>query len=412
MRGFQVVLVTLFLLGFASPAFSNDFIQQGTNTGPGLLELLKRQKQLVMRAALSEGREAVISVSEVPDTTIAQVSEILQDENVKKSDVVLTTDKEEIIESFVKDTNSPGNHRKLRIIPFGALANVREKAAARFTNYKINAKHTLRYDRIGVTVLAITVGYDTLIWINASSFDGYQKTSMVFLNFIMAATFGLDRDLWGDLNRPIRQKLIDVFDRFIPTDNATVIKSLTSRYLSNMLLGTGVQLVRTGLLSLEHIQDAVMTGSFWMTAAKISSLVTLTTFAWSELYSSIDVEKRPVAKLMMRRFSDMRGVIMCQLASVSMVLQPQIYGNVPIYSYVIHGAIGLVAFLNAHRVISWLENNHVVERVYRRFQTMENYINTGLTALRRQQAEQRAVRTEMRTNGGPAVRSCRSLIAG
>ena len=232
------------------------------------------------------------------------------------------------------------------------------------------------------------------------------------LNLVMAATFGLDRDLWGNMNKPIKQKLIDLFDRFIPTENAHVIKSLASRYLSNMFLGMGVQLVRTGLLSLDHIQEAVTTGSFWMTAAKISSLVTLTTFAWSELYTTIDGEKYPVAKLMMRRFSDMRGVIMCQLASVSMVLQPHVYGNVPIYSYVIHGALGLVALLNAHRVINWLENNHVVERVYHRFQTMESYINTGLTALRRQRDEQRAVRTEARPRAAPVVRSCQSLLAG
>lgn len=411
MRWFQVVLVSLFLLGIAGPAYSSDFIQEGTNTGSNLLDLLKRQKQLVMKTTLTDGRDAVISVNEIEDTTIAQANQILQDPNVKGSDILLSTDKEEIVEAFAKDTEA--NQRNLRIVPIGELASPRQKLASAFKTYVTNAKKTLRYDRIGLTVLAITVGYDSMIWVHASSFDIHQKTSMVMLNLVMAATFGLDRDLWGNLNRPIKKKLIEVFDRFIPTQNTSVIKSLASRYLSNMFMGMGVQLIRTGLLSLDHIQDAVVTGHFWGTAAKISALVTLTTFAWSELYSSIDGEKYPVAKLMMRRFSDMRGVIMCQLASVSMVLQPHVYGTVPIYSYVVHGAIGLVALLNANRIVNWLENNHMVERAYRKVQTMESYINTGLTFLRQRQEEQNnhpAVRTEAHAPPA-AVRSCRALMS-
>lgn len=371
-----------------------------------------------MKTRLADGREAVISVNEVLDTTVAEASQLLQDPNVKGSDILLSTDKEQIIENFVKDNEAGSATRKLRIVPIGALASAKQKLTSGFNQYATNVRATVSGDKIGLTVLAITVGYDCMMWVHASSFGIHQQTSMIMMNLVMAATFGLDPDLWGNMNRPIREKMIDVFDRFIPSDKATVIKSLTSRYLSNMLMGVGVQLVRTGLLSMDHIQEAVMTGSFWLTAAKISALVTVTTFAWSELSSSIDAEKNPIAKLMLKRFKDSRGLIMCQLASISMVLQPHIYGNVPIYSFLIHGAVGLVAFMNAERVVKWLETSPTVARVYKKIQTMENFMDSALAAVANAARLRRApVRTEAQPaararTAAPAIRSCRALVAG
>ncbi len=412
-----VVFTTLLIFSFGPPVYSNEILQQGTSESSKAKPTFLDQKQkLVMRSTLADGREAIISIVDIADTEISKVNELLENTDVQSSDILLSTDKEEIVESVLKDTHSRNNNRLLRIIPIGALANAKQKIASGFKNYKQNALSTLRYDRIGLTVLAITVGTDCMIWIHASSFDIHQKTSMIMLNLVMASAFGLDRELWGRMTKPIKNKLINVFDRFIPTENANLVKSLTSRYLSNMLLGTGIQLIRTGLLSLDHIQYTVTTGDFWLTAAKLSGLVTLTSFAWSELYTSIDGEKYPVAKLMMRRFSDMRGVIMCQLASVSMVLQPHVYGSVPIYSYVIHGTIGLVALLNAHRVVAWLENNSVVKRVYSKMQTMENYISVGLEGAKPAAIQSNAstIRKKIERTVIPQkqiIRSCRQLIA-
>lgn len=421
MRWFRIVLMALLLFGIASPAFSQEFLQPESTAGnSSLLAKLRRQQQLVMKARLADGREAIISVNEIADTTVAEAGQLLQDPNVKGSDILLSTDKEQLVETFVKDTEAGSNNRKLRIVPVGALASARQKLASGFSQYATNVRTNASNDKIGLMVLAITVGYDCMMWVHASSFSIHQQTSMVMMNLVMAATFGLDPDLWGNMNRPIREKMIDVFDRFIPADKATVIKSLTSRYLSNMLMGVGVQVVRTGLLSLDHIQEAVMTGSFWATAAKISALVTVTTFAWSELSSSIDAEKNPIAKLMLKRFKDSRGLLMCQLASISMVLQPHIYGNVPIYSFIIHGAVGLVAFLNANRVVEWLETSPRVAKVYEKIQTMENFMDRALEAVATAARLRRApVRTEAPVESPlrartttPTVRSCRALLAG
>ena len=123
---------------------------------------------------------------------------------------------------------------------------------------------------------------------------------------------------------------------------------------------------------------------------------------------------------MLTRFKDSRGLIMCQLASISMVLQPHIYGNVPIYSFIVHGAVGLVAFLNAHRVVNWLETSPTAARVYKKIQTMENFMDTALVAVSNAARLRRApVRTEAPISGSfsdyrskSAVRSCCALMAG
>ncbi|MGZ3725022.1 MAG: hypothetical protein ACXWQQ_04450 [Pseudobdellovibrio sp.] len=354
---------------------------------------------LVVKAPITEDREAIISATEYSDASPQKIKQLLTDTQVKDANILLSTDQEEVVQAVVEATSSPQDKRLLRFIPIGKLAAAREKMAAGFSRYYQGVKHTFLHDRIGLTVLAITVGNDSLIWVHSASLDIHQKTAMVLMNLVMAATFSLDRDLWGNMSRPIKAKLINVFDRFIPKGNGEMFKTLSSQYLSNMFIGLGIQVVRTGLLSLDHINTVITTGSFWLTAMKLSALVTLTTFGWSELYSSADLHREPVAKMMLKRLGEIRGIIMCNLATVSMVLQPHIYGNMPIYSYIIHGAVGIIALTYAHRIIGWLETNTVIRRMYKKVQTFENFINAGFDTLKRQQ------------QGAGAVRSCRSLFA-
>ena len=330
---------------------------------------------LVMTAPIGP-QKAVISVTDYQDATPVVIKELLSDPNIKGADVLVSTDQEEVVKAAVEATAAPQDKRLLRFIPIGKLAAAKEKLASGFRQYYSNVKRTLRSDRIGLTVLAFTTGVDSFVWIHSADLSIHQKSAMVLMNLVMAATFGLDRDLWGKMNKPVKQKLFDVFDRFIPAEKVDMIKTLSSQYLSNMFLGMGVQLVRTGLLSMDHFSDVVTTSSYWLTAAKISGLVTLTSFAWSELFSSVDADAAPVAKTMLKRLAEMRGVIMAHLASVSMVLQPHVYGSTPIYSFIIHGAIGIIAMANAHHIVNWLEQNEVVKRIYKKVETFEHFINS------------------------------------
>lgn len=334
--------------------------------------------KMIIKAPLSKTREALITVSEIPNSSPEQVAAILNSQEAQNSDILVSTDQESVLKAAVQATSKPNERRLLRLIPIGKLASASQKMGAGFSGYYNRAKQTFLNDRIGLTMLTITVGYDSLIWIHSASFDIHQKTAMVLMNIIMAASFGLDRDLWTKMTGPLKHKLISVFDRFLVKDKLSSVKVLAGQFLANFAFGVGVQAVRTGLLSLDHLSDAVMSTAYWVTALKIGGLFTLTAFAWSELYGSIDIEKNPVAKLTMKRISEMRWLILSQLASISMVLQPQVYGQIPIVTFIVHGTVGLIVLANAQSIIHFLESNSFVNRIYQKVQTFENFINRGL----------------------------------
>jgi hypothetical protein len=363
------MVTAVFLILFSvTGARANDLFESNSTPRP----------KLVVKAPLNSGKQVIITAEEFSDASVDGIKELLLDERVQGKDILLSTDQPAVIEAAAHATSAAGDRRLLRIIPIGKIASVSQKMAAGFKSYYQNAKTTLQTDRIGLTVLSITVGVDSYIWLHSASFDIHQQTAMVLMNIVMAATFGLDRDLWQKINSPIKNRLIKIFDRIGALNRLSNLKVITSAYVSNFLLGVGVQMTRTGLLSLDHISQAVMTTDFWMSAAKISGLITLTAFAWSETYGSIDAEKNPVAKMMMKRLSEMRGIILCNLASISMVMQPHVYGHMPVYTFLVHGAVGLMVFMNAQKIIDWLERSKTVNKIYKKVQTFENFINSGL----------------------------------
>lgn len=352
------------------------FSFSGADAASELIE--SSSPKLVIKAPLTADREALITVTETTTTSPEQIYEIISSAETRNSDILVSTDQELVLEAAVQATSKPNDKRLLRLIPIGKLASASQKIASGFNAYYARAKHTVMHDRIGLTVLTITVGFDSMIWIHSASLDIHQKTSMVLMNLVMAASFGLDRDLWTKMTGPLKNKLINVFDRFLVSDRLSSVKVLASQFLSNFAFGVAVQTVRTGLLSLDHISDAVMTADYWMTAAKIGGLFTLTAFAWTELYGGIDSGKNPVAKMTMKRIGELRWLILSQLASISMVLQPHVYGQLPIITFIVHGTVGLIVLANGERIIRFLEANALVNRVYRKVQSFEHFINEGL----------------------------------
>ena len=64
-------------------------------------------------------------------------------------------------------------------------------------------------------------------------------------------------------------------------------------------------------------------------------------------------------------------------------------------TFIVHGIVGLVVLSHGNVIIRFLENNALVNRIYKKVQTFENFINEGLQFNTRK----------------PAI-SCRGLFAG
>ena len=361
-------------------------------------------QQLVVDLPIGDQR-ALITVSEVPESSPEEIQRLLNSPQIQNTDILLSTDQPDVVNAAVQATSGANDRRLLRIIPIGKLAGASERIASGFKTYSQNVRDTLKHDRIGLMVTTVSLGYDSMIWVHSASFDIHQKTAMILMNLVMAGTFGLDRELWGNINRPIKDRLIKVFDQFIPTERAKMLKTLSASYVSNFSLGMGIQLTRTGLLSMDHLSDVITHGSFWLTAVKLSAAVTLTSFAWSELYAGIKAEKNPVAKMFMKRLGEVRGITMAHFASISKVLQPEVYGSTPIYSYLINGTIGIFALMTRRYFINAIENSPRIRRAYKKIQTFENFINAGLENVTPD------IRGTRNSNPRVVIRSCRSLFA-
>jgi hypothetical protein len=390
-----VFAVLILLLGF-SKSYATSILDRNA-------------PQVVIQAPLTGQTDAVITATELTETTPDQINELLKDAKTRNSDILVSTDQEAVINSVVSATASQQDHRLVRFIPLGRLASLQQKMAAGFSSYYQNARSTIMGDRIGLTVLTITSGYDSFVWIHSASLDIHQKTSMVLMNVVMAAAFGLDRDLWTRTTSPLKHFFIKNFDRVSLSSKISYPKILAAQFLSNLTFGLGLQLTRTGLLSLDHISTAVMSGDFWGTALKISALGTLSSFAWSEMFGAVSAEKNPIAKMMLKRIGEIRGVILCHLASISMVLQPEIYGHTPVISFIVHGSIGIIALANAHRIVQWLENNPAVKYIYKKVQTFEKFINGGLGFDPRNSPA--LTGPEMMPSSRSIIKMCRQLFA-
>lgn len=341
---------------------------------------------LVVQAPLNENQKVQITVTEKLESSPEDIQQILEQPELKNTNILLTTDQEKVIETVVKATSSTTDSRLLRIIPLGKLASAKQKIASGLNGYKEQASdfvngykeralHTLKTDRIGLTVVIVSAGIDSWIWFHSSSYTTQQQWSMFLMNVLMSATFGLDRDLWANMTAPLKNRLMKVFDRFIVNEKLAKANVLASQFLGGFIFGTGIQATRIGLLSLDHLYDAVSSGPFWLDATKIAGLATATSFTWTEMYAKIDLYKQPIAKIMMKRVGEIRSVIMASLASVSMVLQPEVFGSIPIIAFVTHGVIGFFVLKNHERVIEFLETNPTVYKIYQKVQTFESFIN-------------------------------------
>lgn len=330
------------------------------------------------------------SYTEIPLDDPNQLSEMLLREETRTSDILLSTDTPEVysaVAEAVQKTEKQSN-RLFRFMPIGKLASAKEKFAAGWANYKHNVADSVKYDKLGLSIVIITTAYDSFIWIHSASLDVYQKSAMVMMNVIFAAAFALDRDMWTKMTVPLRHRIMKTIDKISrkmsgtpESETSYARKVLAAQFLANLSFSAGFQLLRTSVLSYQDLAARVMTSELWLISFKVAVITTLASFAWSELMTAADSEKHPVAKNALKRIADVRNIVMSQLASMGMVLQPNVYGYSPIVAIVTSGSIGLLALMKSNRVIEWLEANRISQVFFKSQRKLETFVNDAAANL-------------------------------
>jgi hypothetical protein len=389
---FILVYIQVVTLLAAPPALSQPsrFIAQQQTEGKDLDAKSKDSHSLVMDIPTAQGN-AQLSYTEIPLEDPSQLGELLQREQIKNADILLSTDVPEIYESVAEAVQKTQDNtgRKFRFMPIGKLAASGEKLATTWDGYKKNVRETLKFDKIGLSIMVVTTAYDSFIWVHSGSLDVYQKSAMVMLNVIFVAAFGLDRDMWTKMTVPLRHRIMNGLDKISKkvfgreeTEAGYARRVLASQFLSNLAYGTGFQILRVSIMSFHDLATNVMTSHFWATSMKVAVITTLASFAWSELMAAANSDKHPVAKNALKRLADVRSIVMSQLASMGMVLQPGVYGYSPIVAIVTSGAIGLLALVKSNKVINWLEKNRVSNILFKSQRKFETIVNDAANYLK------------------------------
>ncbi|MBC7420719.1 MAG: hypothetical protein H7328_08325 [Bdellovibrio sp.] len=317
---------------------------------------------------IGTGSEATtVSAQSYGDVSSEKVAEIIHEAELTNADTMVVSDHPEVMKLTAKAYEETKNPAKLKFMPLGILTKMSAKARIEFSDYLARANETIRTDKVTLIVLTITTAVDSFIWIQATSMSFPQKLSMVSLNMLFAVTFGLDRDLWGKMTMPIHHKMMKTFDR-LGGAKVQISRSgqiIASQFVSNLTMGTAFYVLRAGLISFDHIETLLISTAFWAQTMKLTTMMSLTQFAWAELYNKVDAKVNPVAKLNLKRIADTRGILLTSLASISMVFQPEIYGNTPIITFIVHGAVGLTALLGAEKIISVLETSKPSNLLYK-----------------------------------------------
>lgn len=378
-------------------------------------------KSLIMNMDGPQGATQ-FSYTEIPLEHPSQLSEFLDREETRKTDILLSTDTPEIYQAVAETVakNQKHSDRMFRFMPIGKLASVKESLSSGWATYSKNVKDTFRYDKLGLSIVVITTSFDSFIWIHSASMDVYQKSAMVMMNVVFAAAFALDRDLWSRMTVPLRHRIMKTLDKISGkmtgnTDAEAVYarKVIASQFLANLSYSVGFQLLRASIMSYHDLATTVMTSNFWLMSLKVAAITTMASFAWGELMAAANAEKHPVAKNALKRLSDVRNIVMSQLASMGMVLQPGTYGYTPIIAIVTSGTIGLIALMKSNKVIQWLENSKVANILFRNQRQLENLVNDAASVVQDKlepKARASQLASERAEPRGATVGMCQALF--
>lgn len=300
---------------------------------------------------------------DVPVVQNAAEAAKLIDDKVRSSDipVLITTDRADLIREM-SSTSPEAAPKDVYLAAYGDIVAEKEIPRWRqtFKSYASNIKNAANNDRIGLMVMTITLGYESFLWFNATSMSTLAQTSNFIYSLLLVGTFGIDKDGWSRYTKPIQTFFKKITGNAGAQWDRTNPKDIATRFISSFTLSLGLNTIRYGLLSM----DSIFNGTFEFTGAKLQALIalsaTISSFAWAEHISLIDQKTSPVARFFFSRVYEGRALVLGLVASTVMLINPVTYGITPWIALSISGTAGILVYLNAEYIRSWIEKNSVI----------------------------------------------------
>jgi hypothetical protein len=269
-------------------------------------------------------------------------------------DLLISTDSEDVAGMVIaKESKTKTRKGLTRLLPVGALGQNfnNSKTVKRIIDYKNHLVTSVKNDKIGLVIVLINTAYDSFVWIHATEHSPEVRAAQIIFTTLNAIVFSLDKDSWARTSGRIRNKMFKALDL---TRNSMWV-NIAGRFTSNLLLGLSIQTMRVGILAFDKVVTMPEVMHLAGGAVLLSVGFTFSSFAWSEFSKDINRNTHPAAKFMVRRFSEIRSVIMGHLAPSGKLLQYDTYGNAPWIALAVSGTIGLVTFLNGDKMSEWAE---------------------------------------------------------
>lgn len=315
---------------------------------------------------LDKDNQSAIAVSRKDVAQVSDVQAVLNNLPADRSyDLVISTDSPAVLEQSVEWAAAQPEKKRPHFLPYGQLlTDNTKKVGGALAKVARNAVDAVRRDPIGLMITVVTTSMDSYMWIHSQSLGLDERVAMVMLNVVLAATFGLDKDLWTRTARAVQVRMIDVlkhFQLFGTKGEPGPAGAFATALLANVSLSVALQLTRMSVLSMPHLTESLATTHFWAASAALGLALTISGIGWSEHLANIDEEKKPITKFVFRRWMEIRSIAMSYVAPSAKIMQPDVYGLTPLILLAGHGAVGLATLFAGDRITNWIEDRESLQ---------------------------------------------------
>ncbi len=342
------------MLSFAKVYAEEISILEKIETAPKILiQNPQGTAPLTMSATIIEGAEP------------QNVQDIIDNAATQKSDILVSSNSIDVLKSTLDKQNTKNKFRKIRVMPFEKIQTAYESTKNSVSEYSNKLFQSNKNDKIGLIIITIMTSTNSLIWIHSDTYGIHQKSAMVLMNLVMAVAFGLDKDFWGKLSKPVETRIINIIEKYglVLPNHGEKFKTLSSQFIGYFAVAAGCQLMRSSLISIDQLSTAVMQSHFWAQTLGIAAASAFTYFSWTEFANRIDEKTQSQALNIVRRLADIRILLLGHLAASAKLMQPEVYGSTPWIALAVHGAIGIGVLLNADAITNYISTHKAFKNI-------------------------------------------------